>query len=326
LTWRTAAPIWLVALAGLLAAPAQARLQIDTAVDTDAADHEPGFTVAIDDEPLAAGIRAVFVMPGEQLRIAARDLPGAAELVLQTSGHGVIDAKGARHWQWRAPATPGLYPLAIYNRKQMSRLRLNVFVQRPFDASQHEIDGYRIGRYQPQGLRGRASSAPPEGLVEVTPANRDVRLSTHFTLGDFLCHQQPDHWPKYLRVRPRLLEKLERLHGALAEAGFGERAITVMSGYRTPWYNADIGNTTVYSQHLFGGAADIFVDGDDDNRMDDLNGDGAIDTADARWLADLVDTITAETPALAGGMSAYPANSRHGPFVHIDVRGMRVRW
>ena len=99
-----------------------------------------------------------------------------------------------------------------------------------------------------------------------------------------------------------------------------------MSGYRTPWYNADIGNTTVYSQHLFGSAADIFVDADGDGRMDDLNGDSAVDTADARWLADLVEAVVAEQPSLAGGMSVYPANAAHGPFVHIDVRGVRARW
>lgn len=314
-------------MGGLLATPASARLQIAPALDDTSTAFEPRFTLTVDGQPLARRARALFIMPGDVIDLAAQNLASADnELVLQTFGHGVIERDTTSRWQWRAPTTPGLYPLIVYNRVRKSRLRLNVFVQQRFDARQQAIDGYRIGHYQPRGLRGRASSAPPEGFVAVTPANRDVRVSEHFTLGQFLCHQQPEHWPKYLRLRPRLLEKLERVRAALAKASFDVPTVTVMSGFRTPWYNADIGNTTVYSQHLFGSAADIFVDADGDNRMDDLNGDGVIDTADARWLADLVDTITAETPALAGGMSAYPANSRHGPFVHVDVRGTRVRW
>ena len=74
------------------------------------------------------------------------------------------------------------------------------------------------------------------------------------------------------------------------------------------------------------GRAGAHFDANGDGRMDDLNSDSRIDTADARWLADLVEAVVAEHPPLAGGMSVYPANSRHGPFVHIDVRGMRVRW
>ncbi|ERJ20353.1 peptidase M15A protein [Salinisphaera shabanensis E1L3A] len=311
--------------AALCVPVAQARLTLDDSLELGQRTAAE-FALTIDGEPLPRAVRAIFVMPGERVDIVARELSDGADLVLQTSGAGVLESGSATQWRWQAPREPGLYPLAIYNRDDMSRMRLNVFVKKPYDASRAELDGYRIGPYEPQGLRGRASSAPPDGLVQVTRANRDVALSEHFTLGQFLCHQQPDHWPKYVLVRPRLLEKLERLHTALAEAGFDLDTITVMSGYRTPWYNADIGNTTVYSQHLFGSAADIFVDANGDGRMDDLNSDSRIDTADARWLADLVEAVVAEHPPLAGGMSVYPANSRHGPFVHIDVRGMRVRW
>ena len=312
--------------AALCAPAAQARLVVDDSLELGEQHSEAQFALVIDGEPQPPSLRAAFTMPGERIDIAARDLPPGAELVLQTSGAGVLETVSAARWRWQAPDEPGLYPLVIYNRDNMSRQRLNVFVKKTYDARQSALDGYRIGRYEPHGLRGRASSAPPDGLIQVTRANQDVALSEHFTLGQFLCHQQPDHWPKYVLVRPRLLEKLELLHAALADAGFDLDTITVMSGYRTPWYNADIGNTTVYSQHLFGSAADIFVDANGDGLMDDLNEDGVVDSADARWLADLVETVVAEKSSLAGGMSVYPANSRHGPFVHIDVRGMRVRW
>ncbi|ROO24037.1 hypothetical protein SAOR_16560 [Salinisphaera orenii MK-B5] len=285
------------------------------------------FTVHAGDQREGGDVLAAFVMPGRTLPIRATGLAAGQAAVLQTGGRGrITGVPGSRAWRWRAPERPGLYPLVVHAEGGTAEVRLNVFVKTPVDHARRTLDGFRIGRYEPQPQAGRPDTAPPAGLIRVTPANRDTRLSPHFRLDQFLCHQQPEHWPKYVLVQPRLLDKLERLHGALAEAGFPLDTITVMSGYRTPWYNADIGNTTRYSRHLFGGAADIYVDADGDDRMDDLNGDGTVDTRDAAWLADLVETVNAAHPELIGGLSAYPANAHHGPFVHIDARGYRARW
>ena len=312
---------WLLLFALVLSGPVAAA---SSAADDSSV--TSGFGLRIDSRETQGHVAAAFVMPNAVLTLHAQGAAENARLTLETGGHGVIETAQAQGWTWRAPATPGLYTLTIHDAERRARLRLNVFVKTPFDNTRDTLEGYRIGGYEPEARPGDAASAPPPGLVQVTPENRDTRISPHFTLGQFLCHQQPDHWPKYVLVRPLLLDKLERLHSALVAAGVTAPSITVMSGFRTPWYNADIGNTTVYSQHLFGSAADIFVDANGDDRMDDLNGDGTIDSADARWLADLVETITAETPALQGGLSVYPANSRHGPFVHIDVRGVPARW
>lgn len=252
--------------------------------------------------------------------------PSNATPVLETHGYGTIETTQPNQWIWRAPAAPGRYTLTIHAGDSGTAIRLNVFVKTPFDNSGDALDGYRIGRYETSARPGDARSAPPAGLVKVTPTNRNTRLSAHFRLGEFPCHQQPAHWPKYVLVRPHLLEKLERLSDLLADEGVPADALTIMSGFRTPWYNADIGNTTVYSQHLFGSAADVFVDRTGDGRMDDLNGDGRIDVADAEWLADRVAALAAEHPALQGGLSAYPGNAQHGPFVHLDVRGVPARW
>ena len=212
-----------------------------------------------------------------------------------------------------------------------AKARLGVFVKTPVDPQRRTLDGFRINRYEPQPQAGRPT--PPPAELVLTPANRDTRLSPHFRLDQFLCHQQPEHWPKYVLVQPRLLDKLERLHGALAEAGFPLDTITVMSGYRTPWYNADIGNTTRYSRHLFGGAADIYVDADGDDRMDDLNGDGTVDTRDAAWLADLVETgrpsrsgrPTGQYPLRAVRAHRRPRLPRAGePSDHSAAHGIRT--
>jgi uncharacterized protein YcbK (DUF882 family) len=101
-----------------------------------------------------------------------------------------------------------------------------------------------------------------------------------------------------------------------------------MSGYRTPYYNKLIGNVK-YSRHLWGGAADIFIDEHpEDGMMDDLNGDGRIDCHDAAVLYDIIDQMYGKPwyERFLGGLGRYEKTNSHGPFVHVDVRGFRARW
>src|SRR5207247_5450953 len=115
----------------------------------------------------------------------------------------------------------------------------------------------------------------------------------------------------------------------LRRSGVDVRRVTVMSGFRTPQYNATGGNTAGradLSRHMYGDAADVFVDNDGDGRMDDLNRDGRVDARDARVIVDAEDRVEAAHPDLAGGGGVYKATREHGPFAHIDARGTRPRW
>ncbi|NBC16040.1 MAG: hypothetical protein GVY18_01850, partial [Bacteroidetes bacterium] len=89
-----------------------------------------------------------------------------------------------------------------------------------------------------------------------------------------------------------------------------------------------IGNRTKYSRHLYGGAADIFVDVDADGAMDDLNDDGRVTRADAKVLAAIVEAQSDETwyQPFLGGLGIYGPAPHRGPFIHVDVRGHRARW
>jgi uncharacterized protein YcbK (DUF882 family) len=83
------------------------------------------------------------------------------------------------------------------------------------------------------------------------------------------------------------------------------------------------------SQHIYGGAADIFIDvAPIDNVMDDLNRDGKIDYHDAAILYDLVDGMYGNPwyESFIGGLGKHKRSSQHGPFVHVDVRGIKTRW
>lgn len=191
--------------------------------------------------------------------------------------------------------------------------------------------GYRIGFWPGERTVGRRSPRYPlpSGFLEVTPDNQDLPLSEHFRVRDFLTHDQQDVWPKVLVIRLTLLDKLELIQEALVALG-KPAALHVMSGFRTPQYNAlgvgPLGGRARDSRHMYGDAADIYEDADGDGRMDDLDGDGRVTIKDAAWLARVAASVEARHPEVTGGIGVYRANSDHGPFVHVDTRGSIARW
>ncbi len=199
----------------------------------------------------------------------------------------------------------------------------------PFAAkSGATFQGYRIG-YWPRERRPVTLYGLPEGFIEVTQDNQDVMLSSRFRVRDFLTKDQSTVWPKYLVVQPTLLDKLELIADALERLG-KPSAIRVLSGFRTPQYNAKgvcrrCGRAKD-SRHMYGDASDIYVDGDGNGVMDDLNGDGRVNVADARYLARIADQVEGEHPELTGGIGIYRGTGAHGPFVHVDTRGFVARW
>jgi hypothetical protein len=192
------------------------------------------------------------------------------------------------------------------------------------------IGGYRIGYWPAEHSRSLAGAyANPTGFIEVTPENMDTQISEHFRLRDFLTHDQQSVWPKYLVLREDLVDKLELVIAQLQDEGHVVQHLSVMSGFRTPQYNATGGETggrASLSRHMYGDAADVFVDNDGDGRMDDLNGDGRVDYRDARVILDAVERVERAHPDVTGGVGVYRATSSHGPFAHVDVRGYRARW
>jgi uncharacterized protein YcbK (DUF882 family) len=105
--------------------------------------------------------------------------------------------------------------------------------------------------------------------------------------------------------------------------------MSVMSGFRTPQYNATGGETggrASLSRHMYGDAADVFVDNDGDGRMDDLNGDGRVNHRVAQVILDAAERVERAHPDVTGGVGVYRATPSHGPFAHVDARGNRARW
>lgn len=287
-------------------------------------DHDRRLTVEVEGLVYRDALLSRFLLPGEQLRVRLLSTPagvrwqftGGEVEVLRPDLIGVL-----------APEAPGIYPLrAFLSDAGGPVLTINVIVLIPYQALKSvSLNGYQIGRYPGQAYKGLEAYRPPKGFVEVTPQNEATFLTPSLRLRQFVC-KQPDGYPKYVVLQEELLLKLERLADRLRDLGYSRGSIEVMSGYRTPAYNRSIGNGR-HSQHIYGRAADVFVDeAPRDGVMDDLNGDGKVNRKDAERLARIIEELEQEGPASLGGLGWYEATRAHGPFVHLDVRGFRVRW
>ena len=198
----------------------------------------------------------------------------------------------------------------------------------PYSAMQNgRLDGYRVGEYRAEPLRGLETYERPKGFIRLSNTNSALWVSDHYRMRDFQC--KLDGPAKFLILRTEALLKLEILqHELETKHGLDFTRFTVMSGYRTPYYNSKIGNDTGYSRHLYGDAMDIYIDENGDGKMDDVNRDGRIDTSDARFLLRVAAKIdeSREWSWLKGGAGVYHANSAHGPYIHVDARGYVARW
>jgi hypothetical protein len=272
-------------------------------------------------------VRVVLRTPGDTL---PSSLPAGAR-VRYARGEGAPAADTVA-----APERTGIYHVAVQVGRAVREVAdLDVITMRPLS----ERRGGRIGRYfvgrwptegrAASGVAARGNYEAPRGLIEVTRANQNLRLSEHLQLHDFLTHDQQNVWPKYVVVQTRLVDKLELVLADLAAHGIDPAGIHVMSGFRTPQYNSGGGDPrgrAGLSRHMYGDAADIWIDNDGDGRMDDLNRDGRVDLKDAAFISAAVDRVEQANPELVGGCGIYPSASNHGPFTHIDARGYRARW
>src|SRR5687767_1464652 len=267
-------------------------------------------------------LQAVFRTPGEDLGAEEAD-PHFAGIV---GGDEVME-------QDVAPTRPGIYKLAVEldkARRPVSDLQLVTLV--PFgEKKQNKIGLYYLGSwpYESGGKPRSKQYANPSGFIEVTRENKDTHASEHFTFGQFLTKNQQNVWPKYLLLDENLLDKLELAIQELKADGVRVEHVHVMSGFRTPGYNAGGGNTkgrANLSRHMYGDGADVYVDNNRDGAPDDITGDGRVDTAVAERFARAVEKVEAKQPALIGGIGIYKACCGHGPFTHVDTRGYRARW
>jgi uncharacterized protein YcbK (DUF882 family) len=114
------------------------------------------------------------------------------------------------------------------------------------------------------------------------------KLSDNFRVNEFACEDGSD----VIFIAPSLVTILQKVR-----THFG-KAVKINSAYRTPTHNKKVGGAA-YSQHLYGTAADIVVNG-----------------VDPKTVAAYAEKLLPKS----GGIGVYKS------FTHIDVREVRSRW
>ena len=297
-------------------APPEAAFVTDRVVQSFSADFER------EAQGASGAVRVKVLKPGETL-----DTPQGAEVQLRPASGTAGGTVAADQ-----PQAPGIWNVVL---KMADAIRpatdIAVITLVPLSAKQNgRIGSYRVGSWPfERGGAPRPVYEPPPGLVKVTPQNMNVWVSEHIQLKDFVTKGQNDVWPKYVAMQPRELDKVELTLQELEREGHPVKNIFVVSGFRTPSYNESGGDPSgraALSRHMYGDAMDIAVDNDGDGFMDDLNGDGRVDVADARVIGQAAERVEQAHPELVGGIGIYTPTGAHHGFVHIDTRGFRARW
>lgn len=123
-----------------------------------------------------------------------------------------------------------------------------------------------------------------------------MQLTEHFSLEEFKCHDGTPVPPELVDNCKRLAVELEKLRAVLG------KPITIMSGYRSPAYNAGVKGAGK-SEHMNAAAADIQVAG-----------------LTPVQVHDAVLTLIREGKMYNGGVGSYDS------WTHYDVGGKGRRW
>jgi hypothetical protein len=328
---------------------------------------------------------ALFVTPGEELRMRLRGAGGEVEWPLQLApaevgvrsvceiessqtirfeyDGGRLSAALPQGAAWQAPVEPGWRTLRMSRSTGMGisagmpqdpqlssvgkasgvsdSVELTVCVLYSFDAQGDGLlQGYPIGIY-PNAQSPNAPSIvtrypglyePPKWFIRVTPETAKLKISPNFRLGEFSPPEERDQ-PHFIALDSRLVVFLEALRNLARGQGGAPQPVRVLQSYVSPHRKAKLKREGVgyveYTRYQYGDAAAIIIDADDDGSIDDLNGDGQIDAADAEELADMCDTVMGNLKIYGGvGVVRSPKDTSlsAAPYVDIDLRGVKQRW
>lgn len=277
--------------------------------------------------PIEARLTAVFILPGEALTI--RYLPsyrglddeGRASLVIAHE-QGASRQLDSRHWRYQPPDQP--YS-DVHLTAEDHTITVRVFRLTPWPAGSARLQGFAVGDYPDPAGRGAQALAyqRPAGLLAVPSALREVKVSEHFRLGQFLTGELRQTATPYIALTTPLLEALEHLLATLQERRWKGETLTILSAFRTPLHNKKVGGAR-YSRHIYGDAVDLIADADGDGRMDDLDGSGSSDREDVEWL--IARFMRRALPVTLGGAGSYDSAGPAAAFLHLDTRGQPADW
>lgn len=286
------------------------------------------FSIVYDELEIPLQTFSIFVLPNEEIKISIAEKDKGQDYQIQLGNKKFTSDSS---FTWNAHSESGHYPVKIKRKGAegpASEINLNVFVLYPHDKKNGQyLEDFRIGNYPEIPADKKEMYSRPKGFLKIDESLLDINLTPHFKMEQFLTNQT-EKIPQFIVIKESLLLKLELFLEEVNKAGYETDTFGIVSLYRSPYFNKEIGNNTHYSRHIYGDAADIYIDNKGDEWMDDLNGDGKTDIADADILFDLACDFDKknEDLDLQGGVGSYDENGVRGPFIHIDTRGQHVRW
>ncbi|MFW5885769.1 MAG: peptidase M15A [Halanaerobium sp.] len=286
------------------------------------------FSVEYEDLKIPLKTFSVFVLPGEEIKfkIAEEDRDKKYQIEL---GEKTFESESS--FTWNAHPESGHYEAAIKEKNSSdsdSKIKINVFVLHPREEKEGQyLEDFKIGNYPEIPEDKKDHYSKPKGFLKIDESVLDLNLTPHFKMEQFLTNQT-EKLPQFIAIQESLLLKLELFLAEVNKAGYQADTFGIVSIYRTPDFNKELGNDTDFSRHIFGDAADIYIDNTGDDWMDDLNGDGESNKADADLLADLAIEFDQKEKFsdLQGGVCSYKGNGVRGSFIHIDARGFHTTW
>jgi hypothetical protein len=234
------------------------------------------------------------------------------------------------------PEKPGIYRISFANADgKQFRVSMLVPTYVPDSASGYAL-GRRIGAYGntasgPDDVRKYPSLyRPPKYFVEITPETETLSLSPRVKVGDLVALTSKENPTRHVNFAPvdySLIAKIEAAWRVFSKTHPEIPQWRYISWFRTPAHNKGQGGAT-FSRHPYGDACDIIVDLDNDWRMDDINGDGKVNMADAVEIVSVFEELEFGGAVKIGGLGAYeyPGDESTGSSVHIDARGYFERW
>ncbi|MCC2615697.1 D-Ala-D-Ala carboxypeptidase family metallohydrolase [Aestuariibacter halophilus] len=265
--------------------------------------------ILIDGVNVKGSLHSVFRVPGQTVEVA---LPSGWQTDHDAPNVAIIVDASHQTYQWQSQQGGEDFTLQVFSLIPAERVRNG------------RLGNYMIGTYPVPPKQNTAAHQPPAGFLQVSPRLVDMQITDHFSLRPFIS-KQPGEFPKYLYLNDKLLAFLEDFRAAIEQQGFDIQGFGFISGYRTPHYNQQLDNIN-HSQHMYGNAADIYVDVDQDGRLDDLNRDGQHNASDAKFLFGLAERFMRSSPDYKGGLGLYVPTRKHTGFIHVDVRGYPARW
>jgi hypothetical protein len=269
---------------------------------------------------------------------------------------GIVESLSESQIEWQAPAAPGHYKItcevegksafryAAGEAGEKSRDLPALHASKvfhflvPFELDPEGrgvIQGYPIGAYPNE--KGRDVKAviadhsdryqPPRWFVAVTTETRELLVSEHFRLREFVPNA-PNDTTVYFPYNADLVRVLEAVLADLKTSETAEPHLRILRGYVSP-YEAERmrrqgARLLVWNRYQYGDGVLVIANRDAGMKMGDLNGDGKVDVRDAEALSRII-TRVQKRLGLSGWIGVYAERPDktlpETPMVGFDLRG-----